>query len=961
MEDLEAFSLGVDWRRSFVTTDKNPFFDSFVRWQMRKLKYTVIKMEVLQPFPPKMGVLEGKKVFLAAVTLRPETMYGQTSARVSPDGKYGAFEINETDVSILTERAALNLAYQKYSRVPQKPTCLVELTVEDLIGLELKSPLAFHVDVNYALPPLTVPTDKGTGIVTSIPSDVPNHYKALQLSISKSTLEANEPAERVTSRSGDERVVALTDQWYITYGDPEWKKLAEEYLANVNFFSDETRDRFEHTLSWLNQWACSRSFGLRTRIPRDEQFLVKSLSDSTLYMAYYTIAHLLHNEDMYGTSRSPVAPDQLTDEMKQEFEYWYPFDIRGSGKDLIQNHFTFSIYNHKAIMAKHHWPRGFRADGHIMLNSKKMSKSMGNFITLRQAIEEFSADATRFSLANAGDGVDDANFVFETANAAILRLTKEIVWIEAFLAADDSSLRSGPPSTYADRVFANEMDIAVTTTEQNYHDSCFGKRSRQASMTFKLPGTSTDSAYHTNLSALCRVYVWREILKKEGFVINAGWPVADVPDLTLKKTNKYLQDSIDVMRKQLHKQISGSKKGNEKKVAPVMSSKEDNKLVGLIYVNEQFDGWKVECLRMLRMRFDNSNCVFTSTDDGETLEGIQKNSYVGPNDDFKMIRKLCMPFISFKKEEAVAVGIQALDLRLPFGEMEIQQNPPSPGNLTAIFLSPSTICRPWSSDSFVENTFHMSILVVLGLDAPCLCTPVLGCFGSWCSVSCVAPEIDSKDAEKVVVDRTSDGGLLELPRDVFGHVSSFLPSNDTVRLAMMSKCWKRLWKFVRVLDFSNMVVRNGAEYDRRTMENFITRVNNYLRLRDSNTPVDIFRLDVNVTVSLSVRHSSTLAVLKLHKLEFNGILIIDLPNLKNLHMDSCIMHGESLHSRLDGCNSLDTLDFVSCSLRNADLLPKKANAVKSLPTGCYVEPKWLHKFLAKLSSLESFKYMIQGT
>ena len=38
--------------------------------------------------------------------------------------------------------------------------------------------------------------------------------------------------------------------------------------------------------------------------------------------------------------------------------------------------------------------------------------------------EEFSSDATRFALADAGDTVDDANFVEETANAAILRLTK---------------------------------------------------------------------------------------------------------------------------------------------------------------------------------------------------------------------------------------------------------------------------------------------------------------------------------------------------------------------------------------------------------------------------------------------------------------------------------------------------------------------------------------------------------
>jgi leucyl-tRNA synthetase len=66
----------------------------------------------------------------------------------------------------------------------------------------------------------------------------------------------------------------------------------------------------------------------------------------------------------------------------------------------------------------------------LSVNSEKKSKSTGNFRTIRQEIEEFSADATRFSLADAGDGVDNANFVFETANAETLRLTKELVWYE---------------------------------------------------------------------------------------------------------------------------------------------------------------------------------------------------------------------------------------------------------------------------------------------------------------------------------------------------------------------------------------------------------------------------------------------------------------------------------------------------------------------------------------------------
>lgn len=28
----------VDWRRSFITTDVNPYYDSFVRWQFLTLK-----------------------------------------------------------------------------------------------------------------------------------------------------------------------------------------------------------------------------------------------------------------------------------------------------------------------------------------------------------------------------------------------------------------------------------------------------------------------------------------------------------------------------------------------------------------------------------------------------------------------------------------------------------------------------------------------------------------------------------------------------------------------------------------------------------------------------------------------------------------------------------------------------------------------------------------------------------
>ena len=48
-----------------------------------------------------------------------------------------------------------------------------------MIGLPLKAPLAKYETV-YALPLLTITMNKGTGVVTSVPSDAPDDYAALK-------------------------------------------------------------------------------------------------------------------------------------------------------------------------------------------------------------------------------------------------------------------------------------------------------------------------------------------------------------------------------------------------------------------------------------------------------------------------------------------------------------------------------------------------------------------------------------------------------------------------------------------------------------------------------------------------------------------------------------------------------------------------------------------------------------
>lgn len=59
----------------------------------------------------------------------------------------------------------------------------------------------------------------------------------------------------------------------------------------------------------------------------------------------------------------------------------------------------------------------------------------------------------RLALADAGDTVEDANFVETMADAGILRLYTWLEWVKEMI-ANKNNLRTGPADTFNDRVFA---------------------------------------------------------------------------------------------------------------------------------------------------------------------------------------------------------------------------------------------------------------------------------------------------------------------------------------------------------------------------------------------------------------------------------------------------------------------------------------------------------------------------
>jgi leucyl-tRNA synthetase len=251
----------------------------------------------------------------------------------------------------------------------------------------------------------------------------------------------------VRCRCGTECVVKiLNDQWFINYGDKNWKKLAHECLNKMDIVPEEIRQEFNYVIDWLRERACARKSGLGTKLPLDEDWIIESLSDSVIYMSYYIVAKYITNNNSISEDSSKLMihvnnVDALNDSffdyillgngdvrqvaaecnisislieaIRNEFSYFYPLDARHSGRDLVQNHLSFFIFNHVAIFARENWPRKIVVNGSVLMEGKKMSKSLGNIIPLRAAIKEYSADAIRLAMLSSAELLQDADFSFD--------------------------------------------------------------------------------------------------------------------------------------------------------------------------------------------------------------------------------------------------------------------------------------------------------------------------------------------------------------------------------------------------------------------------------------------------------------------------------------------------------------------------------------------------------------------
>ena len=446
IKDLIAFGISADFSRSFITTDINPYYDSFVKWQFTKLdekklltsgkRYVIYSEKDKQPCADHdRAIGEGVEpveypttivtdfhtlniTFLAIVC--PSSINATQSVYYNPTLEYSICTY-QNQKYVMSTKSANNLRHQ-------------------LTDFEINDKFKIETNLSWNKTDCSI----GTGIYLSDKTfEHPIDIKKMNIKSTSLALRYFEPASKVVSRSGDICKVALTNQWFINYGDQELKQRVNKYL-NDNFKKTDPQvvNGLKHSSNWIKEWPFSRNYGIGTKY---NGFLIDSLSDSTIYMVYYTIAHLIEkitkekvnielwNHIFFGTqldeSKYTDIDLEIINNMKKEFSYWYPLDNRVSGKDLISNHLTMCLYNHIAIFGEDKCPKDYLVGGYMILNGKKMSKSTGNFKTIKQTVDDYGCDVTRLTLIDCCiNGMDDADFNEKFTDGILLKMYGEYVW-----------------------------------------------------------------------------------------------------------------------------------------------------------------------------------------------------------------------------------------------------------------------------------------------------------------------------------------------------------------------------------------------------------------------------------------------------------------------------------------------------------------------------------------------------
>ncbi len=253
----------------------------------------------------------------------------------------------------------------------------------------------------------------------------------------------------VYCRDGTKIVVnVVTDQWFINYGDGEWKKGVRDKLKGIKIYPKKYESVFSSAVDWLDLRAAERAHGLGTKFPYNPEHIIESLSDSTIYMVFYTFSNVLRQNNINAEQLKPkffdyvlnsvgdisdVSKDTGIDEVtikkcKESFEYWYARTSSHTATEHVYNHLVMYLYNHLAVLSERFFPKQVAVNGMLLFEGEKMSKSLGNIVPLEDGIAKYGADALR-AICVTGSELDSVSDFTPSAAVGVMQKNEFLMGI----------------------------------------------------------------------------------------------------------------------------------------------------------------------------------------------------------------------------------------------------------------------------------------------------------------------------------------------------------------------------------------------------------------------------------------------------------------------------------------------------------------------------------------------------
>ena len=221
-------------------------------------------------------------------------------------------------------------------------------------------------------------------------------------------------SEEVICRCGGRVIIKrIDDQWFIKYSDPDLTERSKEQVKEMRIFPKEYYENLPSILDWFGDRACARLGNwLGSRLSFDEKWIVEPISDSTLYPAYYIVSKFVNEGKLKVGELTEEFFDYVFlgegegekkwEEVRKEFDYFYPLDVNLGGKEHKTVHFPVFLMTHVAILPENKWPKGIFINWWVTGKGSKISKSKGGAEPIPEAIEKYGVDAMRLYYSNIG-------------------------------------------------------------------------------------------------------------------------------------------------------------------------------------------------------------------------------------------------------------------------------------------------------------------------------------------------------------------------------------------------------------------------------------------------------------------------------------------------------------------------------------------------------------------------------